>query len=263
VKQLIVSAIIVGLAATACGGKSNADRTKTAAAGEPTTATAAPTAARTSTIAATAASTAQPPNISIDVPAANANVRVPIDVRGTATVFEGVLFVQLQQNDGTLLCERRVQSTSGTGTPWQTTIAVPPPVSATGATIRAFSRSARDGSEENDVTRQITAAPDAPAIVILTPACNADIAAGTGLRVTGNASVFEAALSLELRNADGVVVASQPVMADAGAPARGNWNATVSISSLPAGLYELSAFDLSARDGSRENEFSIPLRITV
>ena len=52
------------------------------------------------------------------------------------------------------------------------------------------------------MTRQVTTATDAPAIVILTPACNADIAAGSGLRVTGTASVFEAALRLELRNAD-------------------------------------------------------------
>ena len=113
------------------------------------------------------------------------------------------------------------------------------------------------------MTRDVVVAPDAPAIVILTPACNADIAAGSGLRVTGTASVFEAALRLELRNADGLVITSQPVMADAGAPARGNWSATVNVSSLPAGLYELTALDLSARDGSRENEFSIPVRITV
>ena len=99
--------------------------------------------------------------------------------------------------------------------------------------------------------------------ITVTPDCNVDIAAGTGLPVTGTASVFEAALSLELRNADGMVVASQPVTADASAPARGSWSAMLNISSLPAGLYELTAFDLSARDGSRENEFSIPLRITV
>ena len=253
-------AIVVLFLAGGCGGTSDADRTKTAAAGQPT-----PTApVRTSTVPATAAATVQPPAISIDVPAANSNVHVPIEVRGSSNVFEGVLSVQLQQTDGTLLCERRVQSTSGTGTPgtWQTTIAVPP-VSASQGTIRAFSRSARDGSEENVVTRNVTIVADAPAIVILTPACNVDIAAGTGLRVTGTASVFEAALSLDLRNADGMVVASQPVTADAGAPARGSWSAMLNISSLPAGLYELTAFDLSARDGSRENEFSIPLRITV
>ena len=237
-------AIVVLFLAGGCGGTSDADRTKTAAAGQPT-----PTApVRTSTVAATAAATVQPPAISIDVPAANANVHVPIEVRGSSNVFEGVLSVQLQQTDGTLLCERRVQSTSGTGTPgtWQTTIAVPPPVSASQGTIRAFSRSARDGSEENVVTRGIVVAPDAPAIVILTPGCNVDIAAGTGLR-----------------NPDGMVVASQPVTADAGAPARGNWSAMLNISSLPAGTYELTAFDLSARDGSRENEFSVPIRITV
>ena len=255
--------MLLALAVMACGRKSNADRTKTAASAQPTASPATPV--RSATTSATAASTPQSAAISIDAPAASANVRVPIDVRGTSNVFEGVLFVQLQQTDGTLLCERRVQSTSGTGTPgiWQTTIAVPPPVTTSPATIRAFSRSARDGSEENVVTRAVTVGPDAPAIVILTPACNTDIAAGSGLSVTGTASVFEAALRIELRNADGMVVASQPVMADAGAPARGNWTAMLNISSLPAGLYELTALDLSARDGSRENEFSIPIRITV
>jgi len=191
-------------------------------------------------------------------------VRVPIEVRGSSNVFEGVVIVRLQ-GGGRVLCERMAQSTSGTETPgtWQTTIAVPSPRLTSAATIRAFSRNARDGSEENVVTRDIVIGSDAPAIVILTPTCNVDIAAGTGLRVTGTASVFEAALTLELRNAEGMVVASQPVKTDAGAPARGNWSAMLNISSLPAGLYELTAFDLSARDGSRENEFAIPLRITV
>ena len=189
----------------------------------------------------------------------------PIPVKGRSDVFEGVLQVQLLTTDGTVLCERRVQSTSGTGTPgtWETTIAVPPPDVPRDAVIRAFSRSARDGSDENDVTETVHATTDVPPIVILTPACNADVAVGVPLRVTGTASVFEAALTLELRDPDGRVVLSQSVTADAAGPARGNWSATLDVSRLAAGTYELTTFDLSARDGSRENEFTIQLRLTV
>ncbi len=260
---IVASTVVAALAFCACGGNGDADKTKTAGAGG-TTAVASPSRAAGQTPTA-GASTTTPAAISIDAPAPGSTVKVPISVSGQADVFEGVLQVQLLATDGTVLCERKVQATSGTGTPgtWETTMAVPPPNAPEDAVIRAFSRSARDGSDENVVTEPVHATTDVPAVVILTPTCNADVAVGVPLKVTGTASVFEAALSLELRDPDGRVVSTQSVTADAAGPARGNWSATIDISALAAGNYELTAFDLSARDGSRENEFTIQLRLTV
>ena len=69
--------------------------------------------------------------------------------------------------------------------------------------------------DENIVTETVHATTDVPAIVILTPACNAEVAVGSPLTVTGTASVFEAALNVEVMNPDGQVVISRQVMADA------------------------------------------------
>lgn len=192
-------------------------------------------------------------------------MRVPFEISGRANVFEGALEVQVVGDDGRTLCHRAVQATSGTGTPgaWATTMAFPPPPVMGRATIRAFSVSAKDGSEQNVVTRDIQLQADAPAIVIAQPRCNADIALGSPLSVSGTASVFEANLLVELRDGRGTPLVTQIVTADAAGPATGRWGTTLDLAGVVAGVYELVAYDVSARDGTPENVFAIPIRITV
>jgi len=211
------------------------------------------------------AATATPSAIRIDRPAAGAAVGVPFEIAGRANVFEAALVVQVLGPNGQALCERHVQATSGTGTPgtWAATMAFVPPPSAGTATIRAFSLSPRDGSEQNVVTRAVLVQADAPAIVIAQPRCNADVAQGSMLNANGTASVFEATLIVELRDAAGTVLVKQVVTADAAGPATGRWSTRLDVSRIVAGTYELVAYSASPRDGAPENIFSIPVRITV
>jgi hypothetical protein len=223
---------------------------------QPTRAPASPSPAAS----ATAAATAEPGNITIDT----AGDRIPLTVSGTANVFEAVLFVQVIAGDE-VVCDRRVMASAGTGTrgDWQTTLAFPPPRAQSVVTVRAYSRSPRDGAEENAVTRDVTLSDASPPIVIESPLCNADVQALGTLDVSGTAMVFEATLQVELVDADGAVVQSNVVTASAGAPETGTWTTTFDLAGVPTGAYEVIAYEESAADGSRQHEFAVPVRITT
>ncbi len=83
------------------------------------------------------------------------------------------------------------------------------------------------------------------------------------LAVNGAASVFESSLIVELRDASGTPLVTQVITADAAGPATGRWSTTLDLATVVAGAYELVAYDISARDGTPENVFAIPIRITV
>lgn len=231
-----------------------------------------PTAGATATVVApTASPTANGarPLISINEPAEGAAVSVPMQISGEANVFEGVLKVEVLDRSGDRLCRRTVQATSGTGTPgtWETTIAFDPDravrVGEEGpvpVTIRAFDFSARDGAEENIVLREVTIDPQPPAIVIASPECEADVAQGASILVRGVAEVFEAALTVELRDAFGRTPLTVNVMALSGAE-RSTWTTTLDLTGIDAGAYEIVAFSLSAEDGSVQDEFAVPIQI--
>lgn len=70
---------------------------------------------------------------------------------------------------------------------------------------------------------------------------------GRQVVLRGTASVFEAAVSIEVRSGAGVA-ARTTATATAGAPERGDWTATMT---LPPGDYTIAAYEVSAKDGSR------------
>jgi hypothetical protein len=204
--------------------------------------------------------------IVIDEPAAGDDVAVPVAMSGTANVFEAVLFVQALDAAGEVICERRVMASAGTGTVgvWDTTVAFPPPEEDTPITLRAFSRSPRDGAEENSVTREVTVVADTPEIVVEEPTCNQDFALDGSLIASGVARVFENSLIVELRDSEGAVLEMAVVTADApDIGTFGDWETTIDLAGIPAGAYDLVAYSISAQDGSVENVFSVPVRITV
>lgn len=258
VLMLIPAMLLVAAAAAACDGDDDDGGTPSAAV---------PTSASTAATSPTAAATPDgEAAISIDEPAADATVTVPFAVNGDANVFEGALMVDVLGNAaGLVLCSRPVQATSGTGTPgtWETTVAFEPPASDSPVTLRAYSLSAEDGSPVDVVERSITVSAEQPDIVIVEPACNAEVPSGSTLAVSGNALVFEAALTVELRDYfSGTMVRSQNVMAADGTQ-RSPWSASFALdATVPPGLYELVALNFSARDGTVENEFAIPIRVT-
>jgi hypothetical protein len=216
--------------------------------------------------AATATTSAASPTVSaaaitIDEPLADSTARSPVTMSGTANVFEGALTIDALGNAaGLVLCTRHVQATSGTGTPgtWEGILAFTPPPDPAPITLRAYSFSAMDGTMENVVERSVTVSSERPNIVINSPACAEEVS-GT-LTVEGMAEVFEAALSVDIRDASGTAVMTQNVMAASGTEFS-PWSATFDISSLTPGFYDVVAYTHSARDGAVIDEF--PVQISV
>src|SRR4051812_45298361 len=104
------------------------------------------------------------------------------------------------------------------------------------------------------MTRRLAAEVLGP-VWILTPA-NGRVARGGAFG--GEASVFEATVSWELRQG-GRVVKKGFTNAAQGAPGRGPWSATADV---PPGNYVLRAFESSAKDGSETFVDDKPLTVT-
>lgn len=201
--------------------------------------------------------------IVIEHPGAGARVTSPLTVSGRANTFEAALTVQLVTPVGDTLCVREVMATSGSGTEgtWQTVLGFMPPEVDTPATLRAFERSAKDGSPINVVEHEVVVGTERPPIFIYQPVCGDRVAPGDPLFVKGRAFVFEAQFSLDLRTASGEVVLTQQVTAESGTE-ESNFDATVTIpADLPGGYYDLVAYDNSAKDGSVENEFPVQIEV--
>lgn len=80
------------------------------------------------------------------------------------------------------------------------------------------------------------------------------------LRVSGTADVFEAVFLLEIR-AGSTVVVRQRVQATSGTGTRGTFAVRLTYTSTSSGDGTLTAFVYSAKDGSRQNLSSLPVRL--
>lgn len=97
-----------------------------------------------------------------------------------------------------------------------------------------------------------------PAILVESPTVGDSVR--SPLRIRGSANTFEATFVVNVVDADGRVVADQPVTATSGSGTRGTFAATVAFEiDRPGG--KLVAFEESAKDGSRINVVEIPLRL--
>lgn len=95
-----------------------------------------------------------------------------------------------------------------------------------------------------------------PAILVESPAPGSRVT--SPLRVWGTSNVFEAVFQVEIADASGRVLAAQTVHATSGTGTRGTFDVSVRFAA-PAGALTLRAFDLSAKDGSRQDMVSVPL----
>ncbi|GAA3872966.1 hypothetical protein GCM10022381_14980 [Leifsonia kafniensis] len=203
------------------------------------------------------------PLISFERPVEGTTVSVPFLVAGSANTFEAALTVEASVAGGGILCALDLLATSGSGTPgtWQGTIAFPPPESAGSVTLRAYAHSAKDGSPTDLVAQTITVSAERPAIFLTTPVCGDIVDAGQLLAVTGRAEVFEAALTIELRDASGTALLAQQVVADE-CCVESNFAVLLSVpAGLAAGSYDVVAFTTSAVDGSIQNEFPVQIQV--
>jgi len=237
-----------------------------ACAGAPGSLSASPspqTSASTST-SPTPAPTSTAPVITIDSPVEGATASVPVLMSGTADTFEAALTVDALDEAGDVICARSITATSGSGTPgtWETNLAFPPPDSDAPVTLRAYELSAKDGSMTNLVEREITVSAERPAITLTSPVCGATMTnPGADFLVEGLATVFEAALTVEFRDAAGWVILTKDLVTEVGNQESGFSEYVTLPADTPAGFYDVVAFDHSPKDGSIENEFSVQVRV--
>lgn len=127
--------------------------------------------------------------------------------------------------------------------------------------LRAYAHSAEDGSIIDLVEYPITIAPDRPPIILTSPACGQVYEVGSLILVTGTASLFEAALTVDVRDASGTTVATLQVTADE-CCMESNFSSRLTLpADIPPGLYDVVAYSLSAKDGSVENEFPVQIEV--
>lgn len=100
-----------------------------------------------------------------------------------------------------------------------------------------------------------------PAVLVESTRWGGDVK--SPLRVTGSANVFEAVFYLEVRSPKGTVLVRQRVQATSGSGTRGTFDVTLKWTGSDPGSGELRAFVYSAKDGSREEIVSIPVRIVA
>lgn len=203
------------------------------------------------------------PRITIGSPVADATVSVPFTVSGEANTFEAALTVEVVDQSGTGMCVRQLMATSGSGTPgtWEGALAFPPEVDALPVVLRAYAHSAMDGSIIDLVEYPITIAPDRPPIILTSPACGQVYEVGGLMMVTGTAALFEAALTVDVRDASGTTVATLQVTADE-CCVESNFSSRLTLpADIPPGLYDVVAYGLSAKDGSVENEFPVQIEV--
>lgn len=203
------------------------------------------------------------PAITITTPAEDDTVSVPFTVSGEANTFEAALTVEVVDQSGTGMCVRQLMATSGSGTPgtWEGTLAFPPEVDALPVMLRAYAHSAKDGSIIDLVEYPITIAPDRPPIILTSPACGQVYEVGGLMMVTGTAALFEAALTVDVRDASGATVATLPVIADA-CCVESNFSSMLTLpTDIAPGFYDVVAYSLSAKDGTMENEFPVQIEV--
>jgi hypothetical protein len=222
-----------------------------------------PTASPTSAPTPSAPETTSAPAIVIESPAEGATVSVPFTVSGEANTFEATLTIDVVDEAGMVACVRQLTATAGSDTPgtWEGMLAFPPEVNDLRVMLRAYAHSAEDGSVIDLVEYAITIAPDRPPIFLTSPTCGQVYEPGGLVFLTGLAAVFEAALTVDVRDSSGATVVTVPLTADACCE-HSNFSSSLTLpASLPPGLYDVVAYNVSAADGSLENEFPVQIEI--
>jgi Immunoglobulin-like domain of bacterial spore germination/Sporulation and spore germination len=98
---------------------------------------------------------------------------------------------------------------------------------------------------------------ETPAILVESPLSHEEVE--SGFEATGTANTFEATFQYELLDADDKILKKDFVTATSGSGTRGTFRFTVPYEGSGPG--RLVVFEISAEDGSRTNERSIPLSL--
>lgn len=259
-RMLALTALAAALLLVSCAPDSN---------GAPPTTTGSPSVSPSpspsgSPLAEPSPTTDEEAAITIDAPTAGATVSVPFAVGGTANTFEAALTIDAIDESGLTACVRHLMATSGSGTrgTWEGVLAFPPEEDPLHITLRAYAYSAKDGSMIDLVEYPLTVSTDRPDIIVTSPRCGDVYPAGTPIQVLGTARLFEAALTVELRDSSGTPVLTLPVTAEE-CCVESNFSSTITVpAGLASGWYDFAAYSLSAKDGTVENEFTVQIQVT-
>ncbi|WP_243074623.1 Gmad2 immunoglobulin-like domain-containing protein [Microbacterium sp. SS28] len=201
--------------------------------------------------------------ITIDTPAEGTTLSVPFAASGTADVFEAALTIDAVDESGMTACVRHLMATSGSGTrgTWEGTLAFPPEEDPLRVTFRAYTMSPEDGSMANLVEFPVTISPERPMIIMTSPRCGDRYDAGGLVMLTGTAALFEAAFTVELRDAAEHVILTVPITA-AECCVESQFSAQLTLpSDMLPGFYDVAAYSIGAKDGSVENEFIVQIEV--
>ena len=202
------------------------------------------------------------PAITIEYPLEGATVPVPFVANGTANTFEATLTIDAVDASGMQMCVRHLTATSGSGTrgTWQGMLAFPPEEDPLAVTMRAYTFSARDGSMVDLVQFPVLISPERPDIIVTNPRCGDVYEPGGLMLLTGSAALFEAALTIELRDGRRTIL-SLPVTAEE-CCVESQFSSRLTLpGDLSSGFYDVAAYSLSAEDGSIENEFIVQIEV--
>lgn len=239
--------------------------------GAPSPSPDAPTGGASPTLSPTALPTGSPTSspaptgqaITILSPRGGDTVSVPFAVSGESDTFESALTIDAVDASGMVACVRQLTATSGGGTPgvWQGVLAFPPEENPLPLSLRAYTYSQVDGSMTGLVEFPITVAPDRPLIIMTSPRCGDVYAPGGLVMLTGTAALFEAALTIELRDSSGTALITVPVTAEECCVESQFSSALTLPADLASAFYDVVAYSLNAADGSVENEFSVQIEV--
>ena len=98
-----------------------------------------------------------------------------------------------------------------------------------------------------------------PSVLVESPLGGEEVE--SGFEVTGTANTFEATFNYELRSSSNRVIADNFVTATSGTGTRGTFRFTVPYEVDSPQQGRLVVFEISAADGSRINEVSVPLQL--
>lgn len=100
----------------------------------------------------------------------------------------------------------------------------------------------------------------APAILVESPAPGESVT--SPVKVSGSANVFEAQLTVEVTDPDGVIAATRSIAASSGTGTRGSFSAEIPFTVGRTGLGEVVFSSASPKDGKRINIIEIPVQMT-
>lgn len=194
--------------------------------------------------------------ITITEPHEGAAVSDSVTVGGEASVYEATVVLRVRDPEGAVALATFTTATAAApdrGT-WSMRIQMPSGPAGTW-TIEAVEESAEDGSDAFVTSRHVeyngsgTGNDTAAAPITITEPREGATVSGA-VTVRGEASVYEANVTLRLRDPNGALRLETFATATEAAPNRGTWSTEIAIPDTPTGTWTIDAVEVSGEDGS-------------